>query len=721
MKSDQRLSRPERHTWMTNSDLSSCVEERSRKYTLLRLIGRTMRTPIKLYIAFFISIWALIWIVYSSSLSASWHLDDYQNIVRNDKIHLSTLTPASLKDTFFAGTSDKLYRPVPMASFAINWFQHGAAVLGYHLVNVLIHCLNASFLFLIVLNLYQSPRLAGFFTDPQIRWLALLTTLFWALNPVQTQAVTYIVQRMASMATLFYLVGIYLFLKYKNTATVGPKIVLAGAISISFLLAMLSKENAAFFPAAIFLIQIIFYSTGDQRPFGMKWVAAAILMVLIAAIGVCIIIIEYGDPIAFIDMLYANRPFTASQRLLTEFRVLLFYLSLLFFPAPWRLSVCHDFDVSTSIFTPLTTLPAILAVLAILWWSIANLKKKPLIAFAGLFFFVNHSVESTILPLELVFEHRNYLPSLFLFLPLAHGILKVYQLPYFSVRHRHLLWIGVCCIAIGMLGNWTFARNLVWQSEKTLWEDEIEKNPSLARPYHNLAWGYYQPRGQYDEALALYQKALKLKSHSSFETASTQNNLGRILYLMGDYKQALHYFEKSINALPQRTIGEYQIVMALIQLERFQDAMNRVDSALNSDPWEPFYLKMKGIILTRLGNHEAAAIALQKSLSQNQHALDTRVHLSLALNRIGRSDAAISLLYDELPRRAQDALVLMALSEIERQRGNTVQSDAYLNRFIAHQGIEKSSKMLLSWRNDNLSLDIDYGYYLRKIQAMETD
>ncbi len=156
-------------------------------------------------------LWVLVWLAYSGSLTASWHLDDIPSIVRNPKLHLTQLTPDALVGTFFAGTSGKIYRPVPMASFAVNWYLGGANVIGYRAVNIAIHCINGMLVFLILVQLLQAPRLSGAYTRSEIHWAALLAALLWALNPVQTQAITYIVQRMAAMAGLFYLIGIYLF------------------------------------------------------------------------------------------------------------------------------------------------------------------------------------------------------------------------------------------------------------------------------------------------------------------------------------------------------------------------------------------------------------------------------------------------------------------------------------------------------------------------------
>ena len=679
-----------------------------------------MEQSAKPKLVFILTMWALICIAYSSGLNTSWHLDDYQIIVRNDKLHLSHLDFDSLTGTFFAGISDKLYRPVPMLSFALNWYIHGANLLGYHLVNIVIHCLNALLLYLVVLNLLRSPRLAGDYDDVEINWIALLAALIWALNPVQTQAVTYIVQRMASLAALFYLTGIYLFLRYKHAASNWSRLAWGGAIAASYLLAILSKENAALFPVGLLLIQAIFYPAADPQPTPrQRRLAFLMLALVIAGLAIVVFVLEYGNPLSFIDKLYDSRPYNASQRLMTEPRVMLFYMSLLVFPAPWRLSLSHDFALSTSLFAPWTTLPAMLTLFVMVGMGLYYLRKKPLAAFACLFFFLNHVVESTILPLEISFEHRNYLPALFFFLPLAHVVVRIRRHPLFPRFYGRHLIVGCSCLLIGLFVNWTFARNLIWHSEKSLWEDEMLKNPGLARPYHNLAWSYYQARGDYDEAMALYQKAMVLKSQSASEFASTLNNVGRILYLKGDYEKSLFYFEKSINAHPQRTIAEYQIVMSLIQLSRWQDALERVNSALRINEMDPFYLKMKGLVLSRMGDDGGATHFLKRSLELYPQAEDTLLHLSIILSRNGHFDEASSLLAGGNSTSSVTPLVLLALAEIEKRKGNRHASDAQIIRLVQHIGIEKYREMLLSWQNDNLAPNIDYQYYLTRADPLE--
>ena len=156
----------------------------------------------------------LVFGAYSNTFDSSWHLDDFPTLVDNSALHLEDLSAGSIGATFYSrpGSLGKAYRPVSCLSLALNWYFGGRQVTGYHLVNISIHLLTAFFLYLTLYNLLQSPRLAVKNRE-QAFYVALLSAAFWALNPVQTQAVTYIVQRMASLAAMFYILGLYCYVK----------------------------------------------------------------------------------------------------------------------------------------------------------------------------------------------------------------------------------------------------------------------------------------------------------------------------------------------------------------------------------------------------------------------------------------------------------------------------------------------------------------------------
>ena len=208
---------------------------------------------------------------------------------------------------------------------------------------------------------------------------------------------------------------------------------------LAFGLAMGSKENAVTLPAALLLIEVIFYSDIKfLQPARGRWLAAGSLLA-VAMLAGFILCFWPGNPMAGLFGGYETRPFTCYQRVWTEFRVLVLYLFQIVYPITQQFSIVHAMEVSTSPVTPWTTLPAMLGVGLLLGAAIAYMRRLGLFAFAILFFFLGHSIESTIFPLELVFEHSNYLPTLFLFLPLASGLLAL--LDFYNPRNTVLFKI----------------------------------------------------------------------------------------------------------------------------------------------------------------------------------------------------------------------------------------------------------------------------------------
>jgi hypothetical protein len=190
----------------------------------------------------FFLLWILVFLIYSNTLQAEWHFDDYQNILENQNIRIPDLSFQSLSKALTHSSNVKMYRPLSYLSFALNWHIDRYDVFGYHLVNIFIHCLSAGILFLTIQALFKTPALQGRFEEGE-SFIALLAATLWAVNPIQTQAVTYIVQRMTLLASLFYLLSVYCYLKARLQPFARPKILFLLGCILSFVLGVASKEN----------------------------------------------------------------------------------------------------------------------------------------------------------------------------------------------------------------------------------------------------------------------------------------------------------------------------------------------------------------------------------------------------------------------------------------------------------------------------------------------
>jgi len=602
----------------------------------------------------------MIFLAYVNTFHASWHLDDISNIVHNQNVHVSSLTfedwAKSLRAPFSDPTekSFDLYRPVAMLTFALNWYFGGTNVFGYHLINITIHCATAIFLFFTCSELLKAPNLKGRFQGHEYM-VAFLAAALWALHPIQTQAVTYIVQRMASLAALFYIAGIYAFIKGRTSHAIGPKISLYGLSLFVFLLAMGSKQNAVTLPIALLLIELVFHSDFEFFRNGKGlWIIAAICTAFM--ILMCLIVYLYSDSLsANILTGYERRPFSMYERFITQFRVLCLYLFQIIYPIPQQFSIIHAIQFSTSLTSPWTTLPSMLGIGLLVVLSLGYMNRFRLLSFAGLFFFLGHSVESSILPLELVFEHRNYLPTLFIYLPVAAGIqsmLNQYRqrnavIYYFLSAFAALLVVG--------FGFSTYSRNMVWASEKTLWQDALNKAPSLARPHQALAMAL-ENEGRFNEAIFLYQKALTLDApEPQYSRFNSLGNIGNILKKLKNYKEAVAYLTAAtkIESGPYANRVRYNLALCLLNTGQEKKALEELKILISKEPRNPRYLTAKGFVLLQQGMADAALNNFRMALNRIPNDPNTLVCIGMALNAQGafqRADWYLNLAKDNAPR-----------------------------------------------------------------------
>ena len=327
--------------------------------------------------------------VYSHVLQGPFVFDDKPNILENPYIQITDLKPKTLLQAAFKSPIPR--RPIANITFALNYYFDGYNPIGYHVINIIIHIINGILLFVIIretlwLQNYQ-----------YITLVAALIALSWLLHPIQTQSISYIVQRMNCIAAMFYMLALLMYMNYKQKLLRRYLIVgvLSGIMSLG------CKEIAATLPIFIILYEWYFYQNLN-RVWITKWLLPLSAMLLAIVIGMIGAERLYG--------IITTIPWT---RLLTECRVVVFYISLLLFPHPSRLSLDHDFTASTGILSPPSTLISMVLILAMVGFAVVSARKHRLLSFCILWYFGNLVIESSILRLELLFEHRNYLPSMF--------------------------------------------------------------------------------------------------------------------------------------------------------------------------------------------------------------------------------------------------------------------------------------------------------------------
>jgi hypothetical protein len=284
---------------------------------------------------------------------------------------------------------------------------------------------------------------------------------------------------MASMAGLFYFMSLYFYVKGRTGEGLKKKGIFFALCGLCGLASLASKQNAAMLPVSLFLYDLLLIQGVTRESLRRN-----VKILLLPVLAIVLIALAYGD-LSYITDGYKDRPFTPVQRLLTEPRVIIYYIALLLYPLDSRLMLLHDIEISRSLVTPWTTLPAILLIVLIMGAALFLSRKRPLISFCILFFFLNHLIEGSLVPLELIFEHRNYIPSLSFFLLLS--LFLVHVLDYFSYR-KPLQLMTAALIVFVLVGNGhtTWLRNDAFRTQFALWKDNIAKAPGLSRPHANL-------------------------------------------------------------------------------------------------------------------------------------------------------------------------------------------------------------------------------------------
>jgi tetratricopeptide (TPR) repeat protein len=557
-------------------------------------------------------------LAYFKSFTAGWHLDDGPNILLNSKLHITNIDFQQLNNSLRAAPTalnkNTLYRPIPCLTFGITWYFVQDDVFFYHVINLLIHIVTTFFLFLtlnLLLRIYYRKEK---YTPQFFLAAAFLSALFWALAPIQTQAVTYIVQRMASMSAMFSIIAIYTYLRGKNA--VRKKYLWFLICLVSFFAALGSKENAILLLPSLLLLEFSFFRHHVTKK-KIFIVSSLLLAAFISAFcfvhyGLGLTLFDISNPQSFLDS-YSNRSFTFSERILTQPRIVLMYLSQIFLPMADRLSIAHDVVLSTSLFSPWTTFPSIVLILLLIVGSLVFLKKYPLVCFPVLFFFLNHAVESTILQLELVFEHRNYLPSLFLFLPIGVLVARIlYSTPPPRTFRRAA---AVCCTTLFLIisGQATYTRNLAWATEGTLWTDAIRKAPNSSRAAHNLG-EWYRQFAQYQQAYYYFQLALRHADKAAdprITKTLALNGVASVDYMLGRYEQSLQYFSRCLEIGPKESCLKNR-VLAYLQLGQPEKALPDALELVQEYPLNIEYQYLMAVAAYQSGDYETALNRMQK-------------------------------------------------------------------------------------------------------------
>jgi len=553
----------------------------------------------------------LVFLIYSSNLAGPFVFDDGRNIQNNPAIRLTQLSWSGLMD---AATKSPLpNRPLAYISFAFNYYFHSYRTVGYQLTNILIHMLAGLFLYLFIKITLGLPALQSRFGNS--RWLPFCAVLIWLVHPLHTQSVTYIVQRMNSMASMFYILSMLCYARARLAQGPTVKWLLATACLMSGALALATKETAATLPCFLLIYEWFFFQ--DLSREWLKRHLPFLVGIFILLIVVSLIYMG-GHPLAKILSAYESRNFTLAQRVLTEFRVVILYLTLLIFPHPNHLNLDYDFPLSHSLLDPVTTLLALLAITGLLAWSVWLAKKDRLLSFCLLWFFGNLVIESSVIGLEIVFEHRTYLPSMMIIL-LAAILANRY------LRANFLKAVMICAITL-VFAAWTYERNTTWSNAVSLWSDVVKKSPQKVRPHNNLG-NALKHQGKIEEAIVHFNKALQINPGYS----KAHNNLGTALASQGKTDEAIKHFGIALYINPNYAAAHSNIGVALAGRNEIEKAIVHFRAALRLKPNKANVHSNLGAALVRQGKLQEALEHLHIALRLKPDDVQTYNNLQICL------------------------------------------------------------------------------------------
>ncbi len=503
-------------------------------------------------------------VAYWPGLEAGFYFDDLPNIVEAPALHLAELSLQGLRDATTSGRMRN--RPVANLSFALNHLTGGLEPKSYHVVNLLVH-LAVGLVLAWTAWLYGSERAVRPGAESIVPLAAVGATVLYWVHPLNVQAVTYVVQRMSSLATLLGLLAFGLFLCGRRALPRRKAAVLLMLAGASWLLAVGSKENALLVPAVIVAYELCFHHESwrdlcrrllaDSRG---RWMLLALLVLAVA--GIWALKLHYlGESTFTLTQRYPDRDFSALERLLSQPRVHLLYLSLLLFPAPSRLNLDHEFAVSRSLLDPPATLLATLFWVIVLVGAVVLARKRPRYGFPLLAYLLLHSMESGPLNLELVFEHRMYFPMTMLAFLLT--VITVDARP----RARVALF-ALMAILVVPLGAATYRRNVTWSDENGFHYDCARKSPGKFRPQYNLGTVLGR-QGRYSEAIPYLERAILLDPESS----RAHNQLGNVHLLTQRLDKALAEYRTAVRLDPNNAEAHYNLAILLDRTGRAEEAI----------------------------------------------------------------------------------------------------------------------------------------------------
>lgn len=492
-------------------------------------------------------------IVYWPGLNGGFLFDDYPNIVDNKGVQPTDATVPSLVRVALSSPSSEFKRPLASLSFAANYLAAGLNPYGMKLTNLFIHLLNGWLVFLLARALLLveaggTPSIDVAGTRRRAGIVAALIAAGWMLLPINLTGVLYIVQRMESMANLFVLLGLIGYVAGRERMLLGTMRgglpLCVASITLPALVGVLAKETAVMLPLYALLIEWALFRFDRRGAPGMPCEPAAhparrsrdvrvvtlfvILLVLPLIVGLLWLL-----PGLLKSGAWASRDFTLGTRLLTELRVVADYIGWTLLPTPDALSFYHDnFTVSRGLLSPWTTLASLLALVALAALTVRLRTRQPIAALGLALFLGCQILTATVLPLELVYEHRNYFASFGLMLTVVPWLAGIATTPKGDAASPDTGWYATKRVffalprrtLLGCLFVWwavtTAITAVAWGNPLSLAQELAARAPDSPRAQYELGrtyiiYSHYDPSSPFTSlAYAPLERAARLPGSS---------------------------------------------------------------------------------------------------------------------------------------------------------------------------------------------------------------
>lgn len=596
-------------------------------------------------------LFVLLALLYGHTLDVPWYFDDNRNILMDLRLRDLDRIP----DLLFRA------RGLSRVSFMLNYAVHQLEPAGYHIFNILIHGLASGLAYLVAKRIFPASRV-----------LPVCVAVLFLVHPLQTQSVTYVVQRMTSLCGLMFLLACYCYIRFREKWVASGRLVGPAQFSLFFGallcggLAVLSKENAAVLPGALFLLDRYFL----PAPVGSRWDwkrQAALLMPFVLP-AVLMFVLRFKAPataeaLTSVTGVYKGQHVTPVQYLFTEFPVIWLYIRLAFIPFPQMLIykvpiVSHLFNANSIV--------ALVGLLGLGGGAFYWRKRLPFLSFGILWFLLCLSVESTLIPLDTVFEHRLYLP-LFGFLVALVGVLGRYLKP------RHAL---VAMVILAMVwGGRTWYRNNEWRDDLAFYADNLRRVGS----HSGLTVGYAKrlnDQGRFAEAEVALRELVK----DSPDYQSAYVNLAYSLNRQGKYAETI----RLISQASERKIFSAKLLTNLGEanqgLGRNEFAVNAYLEALEIDPKFLPALRGLGLAYVKIEKYAEAEDAFRKLVRLYPDSGESYLNLALLAARGHRYEEALGFAMEGVKALPENVRAWYLVGSLAKQAGEPQVFDQALAR-----------------------------------------